>query len=111
MKINKHVALFVIVLLFIFPSALAEETKLVVAGSMDLPVIYASYEEEHPGTVIEISDRWEMDMLLEDALSHSDNVDVYIFHPLTDTSYTMLRERGFLLPLETPELLDFSEKV
>lgn len=111
MKINKHVALFVIVLLFIFPSALAEETKLVVAGSMDLPVIYASYEEEHPGTVIEISDRWEMDMLLEDALSHSDNVDVYIFHPLTDTSYTMLRERGFLLPLETPELLAFSEKV
>ena len=111
MKIKKRVTLFLIVLLFIFPSALAEETKLVVAGSMNLPVIYASYEQDHPGTVIEISDRWETEMLLEDALSHSDNVDVYIFHPLMDTSYTMLRDRGFLLTLETPELLAFSEKV
>ena len=111
MKIKKRVTLFLSIILFIFPSALAEETKLVVAGSMNLPVIYASYEQDHPGTVIEISDRWETEMLLEDALSHSDNVDVYIFHPLMDTSYTMLRDRGFLLTLETPELLAFSEKV
>lgn len=111
MKIKQCMALLLLTILTAFPPAMAEETKLVVAGRLGLPQIFDSYERDHPGVEIVDSDRWEEDMLLEDAISHSDNVDIYLFHPLMDSSYTMMRERGYLLPLETPELLAFSQQV
>ena len=111
MKIKKCMALLLLAILTAFPPAMAEETKLVIAGRITLSEIYDSYERDHPGVEIITSDRWAEDVILEDAISRSDSVDVYTFHPLMDSSYTMMRERGFLLPLETAELQAFSQKV
>ena len=73
------------------------------------PAILDEYLTSHPEIeVVPIQDDAEF---IRDALDHSDVIDVYFFHTLQSTIYETLRDKGYLLPLDDPELIEFTQSL
>lgn len=73
------------------------------------PEILDDYLAAHPEIeAVPMEDDTEF---IRDALDHSDAVDVYFFHTLQSTVFETLRDKGYLLALDNPELVAFTQSL
>ena len=73
------------------------------------PEILSDYLAAHPE--IEVVPMIDDTEFIREALDHSDTIDVYFFHTLQSTIFETLRDKGFLLPLDDPELTEFAQSL
>ena len=89
----------------------AENITLTVAGDMTPADAFSAFAREHPEIQIVESDVYDSATLIQDAMSHSDAVDVYFMYTLLSSTYENLRDRGYFLELSDPELLAMADSI
>ena len=98
-------------LMFIDAAQASDAVTLTIAGDVGTEELYDAFMREHPNIRIVRLDELESSALIQDALSHSDAVDVYSMYTLLSPTYQSLRDRGYFLTLDDPELQVMADSV
>lgn len=88
-------------------SGIAEERTLVIAGDVYPETVLDGYSREHPDITIQFSERDELQTLVEDAISHAANVDMYFLYLPNSTVFQQLRDREYLAEIQDESLLRY----
>lgn len=91
--------------------AAAEVCTLTLAGEAYNPDILESFLRENPEIEFAFSERAAPEDWVADAITRSDEVDVYFLYTLLSTTFESLKDRGYLLPLDDPEILSLADTV
>ena len=70
----------------------------------EIKTAYYDFTDAHPEYMVSISDSTSTDMLLQDMMNRSPDVDIYTLS-LTDSAFTALMNRGFLSELSSSDTL------
>lgn len=101
-----------LILSFALPqAAIAEGCTLTLAGEVYNPDIIESFLREHPEIEISFSERDAPNDWIADAITRSDEVDVYFLYTLLSTTFESLKNRGYLLALDDPQILAMTDAI
>ena len=89
----------------------SETVTLTAAGDAIQSDIINAFMREHPGIRIVESDVYDSATLIQDAMSRSDSPDIYFMYTLISSTYESLRDRGYFLTLDDPELQDMASAI
>lgn len=108
-----RVSVVLLILSMAFFVCLAEEhVILTIHNECVSDDLLSSFMREHPSIRIEEhNDPEDSNITIEEALSHSDNVDIYFMNTLTSRTYEALRDRGYFLELTDPEILAMANSI
>ena len=89
----------------------SEAVTLTAAGDAIPGDLLSAYVRQHPDITIAESDVYDSAALIQDAMSHSDSVDIYFMYTLISATYESLRDRGYFLELSDPEILEMASAI
>ena len=97
---------FILLIIFTLTGfAYAEEAvTLTIAGNASSEKIDA-YSQSHPGVAIKWMSVEDDTELIQEALSRSDTIDVYCLDSMSSITYRNLRDKGYFMVLDDPEIL------
>lgn len=106
---NRKAASMLLITLSIIMAIIPSHAYALTITEEAAPAILGDYLAAHPE--IEVVPMIDDTEFIREALDHSDAIDVYFFHTLQSTIYETLRDKGFLLPLDDPELTEFAQSL
>ena len=88
-----------------------EEKTLAVAYDIMDRSLLEEYMQAHPSVRIHVADAHKNTAIIDDLLTQSDAVDVYVLSSTSSPAFRTARDRGYLYPLEDGALQDFASRL